>query len=338
MNKRGFTLIELLAVIVILAIIALIATPIVLNMIESARRSAAKSAALGYIEAIEYDNEFAELEQDGYTKITSGDVSTINNTLGNHIKGKKPTSGSVTVDSNGKVTNATLCMSGYTVTYENNDVSNVTKGCSGSSNNNTPATTTYYYQDSSDKKNQPASSWIYYIKEELEDVTASSDVYEFVDSSSMHSADYGLTFTTLEDCQSAVSYDPSGSCSVKYESGTNYSKRVQVQVCINVSTYGGEECFNSNEYTTSVNKMKNYFEYNEDTWNNYSGDSWKNPDETITCSFSSNDTGCGSIVGSSRFIVQPSTNGTIQIGQYVNNNINSCFITPIGAAGCFKYN
>ena len=51
-NKKGFTLIELLAVIVILAIIALIAVPIVLNMINSARKSAARSAALGYVDAI----------------------------------------------------------------------------------------------------------------------------------------------------------------------------------------------------------------------------------------------------------------------------------------------
>ena len=36
MNKKGFTLIELLAVIVILAIIALIATPLVLKYIKKA--------------------------------------------------------------------------------------------------------------------------------------------------------------------------------------------------------------------------------------------------------------------------------------------------------------
>ena len=41
--KKGFTLIELLAVIIILAIIALIATPIILNVVEDARISAGKS-------------------------------------------------------------------------------------------------------------------------------------------------------------------------------------------------------------------------------------------------------------------------------------------------------
>ncbi len=43
--KKGFTLIELLAVIIILAIITLIATPIVLNVINDARKSAGMSEA-----------------------------------------------------------------------------------------------------------------------------------------------------------------------------------------------------------------------------------------------------------------------------------------------------
>ena len=56
MKNKGFTLIELLAVIVILAIIALIATPIILGIIDDARNSAkqrtaelvAKEAELAY--------------------------------------------------------------------------------------------------------------------------------------------------------------------------------------------------------------------------------------------------------------------------------------------------
>ena len=54
MKNKGFTLIELLAVIVILAIIALIATPIILGIINDARNEAKKrSAELAY-SGVEY--------------------------------------------------------------------------------------------------------------------------------------------------------------------------------------------------------------------------------------------------------------------------------------------
>ena len=120
-NKKGFTLIELLAVIVILAIIALIAVPIILNMINSARRSAARSAALGYVDAIEYNNGFAQIEQEGYTAVTSGNTSTITSTLGSHLKGKAPSKGNVTINSEGKVTYAKLAFNGYWVEYDGKD-------------------------------------------------------------------------------------------------------------------------------------------------------------------------------------------------------------------------
>lgn len=55
-NKKGFTLVELLAVIVILAIIALIATPIILNVIDNAKEGSAKNSAYGYIDAVEKAN------------------------------------------------------------------------------------------------------------------------------------------------------------------------------------------------------------------------------------------------------------------------------------------
>ena len=50
-KKKGFTLIELLAVIVILAIIALIATPIVLSLINKARKGAFARSAEGVVDS-----------------------------------------------------------------------------------------------------------------------------------------------------------------------------------------------------------------------------------------------------------------------------------------------
>ncbi len=52
-KNKGFTLVELLAVIVILALIALIATPIILNIINDAKKEAAKDSFYGYMDAIE---------------------------------------------------------------------------------------------------------------------------------------------------------------------------------------------------------------------------------------------------------------------------------------------
>jgi len=51
MKKKGFTLVELLATIVILSVIALIATPIVLNVIEKSKKSALVASANGLIES-----------------------------------------------------------------------------------------------------------------------------------------------------------------------------------------------------------------------------------------------------------------------------------------------
>ena len=52
-KKREFTLIELLAVIIVLAIISLIATPTVLNAIRKSQKSAAERSAENYAVAVE---------------------------------------------------------------------------------------------------------------------------------------------------------------------------------------------------------------------------------------------------------------------------------------------
>lgn len=55
MKQKGFTLIELLAVIVILAIIALIATPLILNLIEDAKKGAFQTSVYNAIDASIFD-------------------------------------------------------------------------------------------------------------------------------------------------------------------------------------------------------------------------------------------------------------------------------------------
>lgn len=121
-NGKGFTLIELLAVIVILAIIALIATPIILNMIENAKKGAAKDSAYGYVEAIEYNNSMADLGiNNNYTKILDGKDLDVTG-LDVKVKGSKPDSGIITIEK-GNVINADLCINGYNVLYDGKEAS-----------------------------------------------------------------------------------------------------------------------------------------------------------------------------------------------------------------------
>ena len=70
MKKKGFTLIELLAVIIILAVIALIVTPIVLNVVDSAKESARKSSVAGFADAM-------KLGVSDYMFQNSGELPTI---------------------------------------------------------------------------------------------------------------------------------------------------------------------------------------------------------------------------------------------------------------------
>lgn len=54
MKRKGFTLVELLAVIVILAVIALIATPMIMGLIKEARKEAFRDSVYGAFKQLEY--------------------------------------------------------------------------------------------------------------------------------------------------------------------------------------------------------------------------------------------------------------------------------------------
>ncbi len=145
-SNKGFTLIELLAVIVILAIIALIASPIIIGLIDDARKEAAASSAHGVLKSAE--NVFAKVliknNGDGlskylkYTFGTGGSVDIDASTDGStgwedavpsefgvdaatiqlDYNGTKPTSGSITIDKTGQVTEVTdLAINNFTCQY-----------------------------------------------------------------------------------------------------------------------------------------------------------------------------------------------------------------------------
>jgi prepilin-type N-terminal cleavage/methylation domain-containing protein len=117
MRKRGFTLIELLAVIVILAIIALIATPMILKVIEKAKQGAALAGAQNYVSAIEEYMALTDVNSD-LEKLNQGetyeDIDKLNSLLS--IKGTLPDDGSVEIGKN-KVESADLIINGYEITY-----------------------------------------------------------------------------------------------------------------------------------------------------------------------------------------------------------------------------
>ena len=118
MNK-AFTLIELLAVIVMLAVIALIATPIILNIIGSAKNETIKISKELYLKAVdqaiatrnlkeEFNPSECGIQKDG--NLLCGDENLVI-----EVSGIKPCGGKITFDKNGKIIKET-------VTYCNDDV------------------------------------------------------------------------------------------------------------------------------------------------------------------------------------------------------------------------
>ena len=130
MKRKGFTLVELLAVIVILAVISLIATPMILGVIDTAKEGAAKSSAQGYLDALELYISTAELnnkrvlEPNKQYNLTDTTVigekayPEINSLV--EIKGDGPTGYDdyIKFDSNYKVIEGKLTLNEYVVTIQ----------------------------------------------------------------------------------------------------------------------------------------------------------------------------------------------------------------------------
>ena len=118
-NEHGFTLIELLAVIVVLAIITLITTPIVINIINSSKNFANKVSASNFAKEA---NKYA-IEQKINGIIASGNIF---DEVSKRMDGKKPEIGVVYSDGNGNIALALVfdnrC---YTKEYNSEEIKKV---------------------------------------------------------------------------------------------------------------------------------------------------------------------------------------------------------------------
>ena len=112
-NKKGFTLIELLAVIIIIAIVALITVPVMLNIIENSKKGTFEASAYGIVSAAEnyYSNHFLKSKGEPFIEttftFTDGKSEKGINTKGESVgtlnfKGKIPKEGFVTINKDGE--------------------------------------------------------------------------------------------------------------------------------------------------------------------------------------------------------------------------------------------
>ncbi len=155
MKKEGFTLIELLAVIVVLAIIALIATPIVMSTIKRVQKSAAERSAESYIGAVEtvvaterldgniLEGEY-EITSDGNIcrdkKVSCSDKDKIIIDM----KGTKPSSGKITISNGNAEISEKITVDIFDVVYNPTTKSyEATEKSSSSSENGNDQTIVY---------------------------------------------------------------------------------------------------------------------------------------------------------------------------------------------------
>ena len=125
--KKGFTLLELLAIIILLAIIALIITPITIDVIKDAKKQVELSSVKGLIDSAGVYYNDASFDS---TKMSNLDGKT--NILDKiETKGDKPSSGTIYLNQDGEVSIAVVynetCYSksfGDKNILESNDIDN----------------------------------------------------------------------------------------------------------------------------------------------------------------------------------------------------------------------
>ena len=124
MKSKGFTLIELLAIIVILAIIATITTPIILNIVEESKIKAINASAYGYKDSLNkyylmrFKDEKTFTFNGRYTINSDGSLTQDDQTIIPEINGNIPNGGYLNMANNIIITGC-IQFDEYSVIIEN---------------------------------------------------------------------------------------------------------------------------------------------------------------------------------------------------------------------------
>ena len=186
MKKRGFTLVEVITIIAILGVIALIATPIVLNQIEDARRETFKASVRNVFDAVtSYLAHNEDVDDIPVTGIFIPD-SDIYKKL--NLKNEKFTDGLIYRDDNRVITVSCITDGTYYASGSKNELE-VSKGSCDPLDETKPHIKLYVSRvtsssitvlvDSEDKESGIVS-YEYYLGEELK-ATIKDNIYKFTD-------------------------------------------------------------------------------------------------------------------------------------------------------------
>ena len=201
MKKKGFTLIELLAVIVILAVIALIATPLIMNVINDARKNSFKDSAYGVIKAVELKSMRERLNDNGNSTfvvdLTGTDLD---------YKGSKPKKGYAAINVSGDIAlemnDGTWCVTkGFTDTDVT--ITKLEEGCDGSSIQSLDLST----PTSNDQAQGSVTGTIYSMEAVTPGKPISKEkwcVVGTIEGQEFNSCDNDFSFLTETECQDAI--------------------------------------------------------------------------------------------------------------------------------------
>src|SRR5574344_542552 len=143
-KEKAFTLIELLAVIIILAVIALILTPTIMNIIENSREKSAEESVNSYVSAANNASALSLFDSTKGITITSDKYLFVTGTDNDElakidVSGVSPTYVYLEYDTNAKsVSIGHFCIKGYNIDYNNGTTSkSVNDYCGNNSSSST---------------------------------------------------------------------------------------------------------------------------------------------------------------------------------------------------------